>query len=72
MRRGELDLRVSNAIGYLSGILLTAIEKGSYEDRLAALEVAVANPPRTKSPLEDESTFDFVQHNPVAREHPIA
>jgi hypothetical protein len=40
VRRGELDLRVSNAIGYLSGILLSAIEKSSYEDRLTALEAA--------------------------------
>src|SRR6185369_5083233 len=31
IRRGKLDLRVSNAIGYLSSILLSAIEKGSYE-----------------------------------------
>ena len=72
VRRGELDLQVSSAIGYLSGILLSAIEKSSYEDRLAALEAAVANPPRTKSPFEEESIFDFVLQDPVAPEHPIA
>ena len=44
VRRGEMDLRVSNSIGYLSGILLNAIEKGSFEERLAGLEAAVANP----------------------------
>ena len=42
VRRGELDLRVSNAVGYLSGILLSAIEKSSFEERLVALETAVA------------------------------
>jgi hypothetical protein len=42
VRRGEIDLRVSNAIGYLSGILLSAIEKGSLEERLATLEAVFA------------------------------
>jgi hypothetical protein len=43
VRRGELDLRVSNAIGYLSGILLSAMEKGSLEERLATLEAVFAS-----------------------------
>src|SRR5262249_41682044 len=62
VRRGELDLRVSNSIGYLSGVLLGAIEKGSFEERLDALEAAVATP-RTPSELsfEEHTTFDFVQ-----------
>lgn len=65
VRRGEIDLRVSNAIGYLSGILLSAIEKGSYEDRLAALEAAVANPSHSSNELFDENnSFDFAQQNP--------
>ena len=72
VRRGELDLRVCNAIGYLSGILLSAIEKSSYEDRLAALEAAVANPPRNTSPLHEDSAFDFVQQKLADSEHPIA
>ena len=62
VRRGEIDLRVSNAIGYLSGILLSAIEKGSFEARLATLEVAVANPsPATGVPFDEDSRFDFVE-----------
>ena len=72
VRRGELDLRISNAIGYLSGIILSAIEKSSYEDRLAALEAAVANPPKAQSPFDEESTFNFVQQNPAPPEHPVA
>ena len=72
VRRGELDLRVSNAIGYLSGILLSAIEKSSYEDRLASLEAAVANPPKAQSPFDEESTFNFVQQNLALPEHPVA
>ncbi len=62
VRRGEIDLRVSNAIGYLSGILLSAIEKRSFEARLAALEAAVANPSPSNDVLFDEdSRFDFVE-----------
>jgi hypothetical protein len=62
VRRGELDLRVSNAIGYLAGILLSAIEKSSFEERLAALETAVATPSQsTQLPFEQDDSFDFVQ-----------
>ena len=38
VRRGRIDLRVSNAIGFLSGILLKALEKGPVEERLNHLE----------------------------------
>jgi len=66
VRRGELDLRVSNAIGYLSGILLSAIEKSSFEERLAALETAVATPSQsTKLPFEQDDSFDFAEQNPA-------
>jgi hypothetical protein len=62
VRLGELDLRVSNAIGYLSGILLSAIEKGSYEERLSALEAAVASPSHaTKLPFDEDCSFEFAQ-----------
>jgi hypothetical protein len=63
VRRGEIDLRVSNAIGYLSGILLSAIEKGSFEERLANLEAVVADRPNSSIAVFDEhSSFEFVQH----------
>jgi hypothetical protein len=64
VRRGEIDLRVSNAIGYLSGILLSAIEKGTFEARLTALEAAVANPSAsTNVPFDESDRFDFVEEN---------
>jgi hypothetical protein len=70
VRRGELDVRASNAIGYLSGVLLSAIEKSSYEDRLIALEAAVASPNRSNNPIFDEdSSFGFVQHDAAGSSH---
>jgi hypothetical protein len=38
LRRGELDPRVANAVGYLSTVLLRALEQGPLEDRVAKLE----------------------------------
>ena len=61
VRRGELDLRISNSVGYLSAILLGAIEKGSLEQRLAALEASTAQrPPTQPAVFDDESGFEFV------------
>jgi hypothetical protein len=37
-RRGELDPKVANAVGYLSGVLLKALEESDLEARLAKLE----------------------------------
>src|SRR5438105_1403874 len=39
VRKGRLDPRVSNAIGYLAGILLRALEQGPTEERLARVEI---------------------------------
>ena len=64
VRRGEIDSRVSNAIGYLSGILLGAIEKGSFEGRLAALEAALANPSASRTlAFNEDDCFAFVHPN---------
>ena len=38
LRRGQLDPRMANAIGYLSSVLLRSLEQGSIEERLAKLE----------------------------------
>jgi hypothetical protein len=38
LRRGQLDPRVANAIGYLTSVLLRALEQGPMEERLAQLE----------------------------------
>jgi hypothetical protein len=59
-RIGELDPRVANSIGYLCGILLRTFEVSSIEDRLATLEAAVRNQPRTES-LFDVEEFEFIR-----------
>lgn len=41
VRRGEVDPRVANAVGYLANVLLKAVEQGDVESRLAELEAAV-------------------------------
>jgi Family of unknown function (DUF5763) len=38
VRRGELDPRVANAVGYLANVLIKAVEQGEMESRLAELE----------------------------------
>jgi hypothetical protein len=38
VRKGSLDVRIANAVGYLAGVLLKALEVGKLEDRLARLE----------------------------------
>ena len=41
VRRGELDPKVANAVGYLAATLLRALEQGDIEKRLAELETLV-------------------------------
>ena len=38
VRRGDIDPRIANAVGYLSGVALKAREQGELEDRLKTLE----------------------------------
>jgi len=38
IRRGELDPRVANAMGYMASVLLKALHQGPVEERLAYLE----------------------------------
>ncbi|MFI5197042.1 MAG: hypothetical protein ACHQJD_00340 [Thermoanaerobaculia bacterium] len=62
MRRGEIDTRIANAVGYLAGICLKAFEQGEIEQRLAALEMIVNGQPsesRTQSE-QDGSAEQFV------------
>jgi hypothetical protein len=42
LRRGQLDPRVANGMGYLSSVLLRALEQGPLEERLAKIEAALA------------------------------
>jgi hypothetical protein len=48
VRQGKIDLRASNAIGFLSGILLKALEKGPIEERLKHIEAILGG--KTRSP----------------------
>lgn len=47
VRRGDLDPRVANAIGYLANVLIKAAEQGDLEKRIADLEAAVQKPARS-------------------------
>lgn len=66
VRTGAIDPKVANCVGYLSGILLKAIEVGEIEERLAAMEAVVSKSPRTgyagdfdrPLPGEDEDTTE--------------
>jgi hypothetical protein len=42
LRRGELDPRIANAMGYLASVLMKALENGKIEDRLAHLEAIMS------------------------------
>jgi hypothetical protein len=43
VRRGEIDPRVANAVGYLANIVLAATGQRELENRLAELETLVKN-----------------------------
>ena len=42
LRRGQLDPRVANAMGYLTSVLLRSLEQGPVEERLAKIESTLA------------------------------
>lgn len=48
VRCGKLDPKVANAVGYLAGILLKAVQQTEVETRVAALEAAIK---RQSAPL---------------------
>jgi hypothetical protein len=48
VRRGELDVRVANAVGYLGGVLLKGLQEGELEQRIAALEEQAAEAGRRR------------------------
>ena len=41
VRKGTLDPRVANAIGYLANVLIKAVEQGELENRLSELEAVI-------------------------------
>ncbi len=54
LRRGELDPRVANAMGYQTGLLMKAFQETEIDKRLAALEAAVKLQPVTPEFSLDE------------------
>jgi hypothetical protein len=58
MRRGEIDPRIGNSIGYLAGLMLKGLERGELEKRLAALEMALNNSPKPDQEYEFERALD--------------
>jgi hypothetical protein len=55
LRRGQLDPRVANGMGYLASILLKALESGRIEERLAHLEAVMSGKKET-----DTEAFEFL------------
>jgi len=64
VRRGELDTRISNAVGYLASILLNAKERDELEQRLERLEaivIAQGSTASSQAGLDCEAeSFEFV------------
>jgi hypothetical protein len=44
LRRGELDPRVANGIGYLATVLLRSLEQGQMEQRISKMELLLGIP----------------------------
>jgi hypothetical protein len=63
VRQGPFDLRAANAIGFLAGILLKAMDSGRIEDRLAHLEAVLGHTTETKTEAFDfRSTVKGITH----------
>ena len=56
LRRGQLDPRIANGIGYLTSILLRALEQGPMEERMAKIEAALAQAASSKDSTINGST----------------
>ena len=54
VRKGTLDTKIANTLGFLAGVLIKSIETGEMEQRLAALESAVTG----QGGATGESAFD--------------
>lgn len=63
VRRGEIDPRIGNAIGYLSGVLLKAQEQGDIIKKLQMLEDTIRSGHRWESsslninPFSEQTSF---------------
>ena len=43
VRKGQVDPRIANAVGYLANVLVRAVEQGETERRLAEVEAILKN-----------------------------
>ncbi len=66
VRKGQIDPRISNAVGYLSGILLKGLEQSDVEKRIGALESVIKN-----RQLDEPSLFDDDSNDRDLMENPI-
>jgi hypothetical protein len=48
VRKGQIDPRVANTVGYLANVVIRAVEQGDLERRIAELEVLVKS--RSEAP----------------------
>jgi hypothetical protein len=67
VRRGELDPKFTNCIGYLSGILIKALETQDIEGRIASLERAILTQKKQGWSLDDNIEYGFVSDSTVER-----
>src|SRR6266568_4172262 len=51
VRRGQLEPRVANAVGYLASILLNALDQGPVEERLSRVEATLGLGGNTRKEL---------------------
>jgi len=51
VRKGQVDPRVANAVGYLANVLIKAVEQGELEDRVADLESIMKGRPNNEPDL---------------------
>lgn len=66
VRRGELDPKLANCVGYLSGILLKALETEEIEARVVSLERAILIQSKRGSPLNSNG-YSFVSDSVMER-----
>jgi len=60
VRRGEIDPKVANAVGYLGGLLLKAMLATETESRIATLEAIVKRHPAMSESHFEEDQERFV------------
>jgi hypothetical protein len=71
LRRGQLDPRVANGIGYLTSVLLRALEQGPMEERLAQLEAILGKSGNGSEMFKFQSTSEVTPRGqtPATEDH---